>query len=257
MNQDAKLAFETGKFNEALALYLELHYQNPKDLTALEGVARSLYQLKRYDEALEYCTLMLTVNEDVVWPHILRAYIHFLQKRPEASWVEANIAFDKAPNDWETIFLWGSLLTEDDKTIDEGIAYLEEAAKLQKQDWSVYNNLARAYSRKEQWGKYRDALREKNRLKPVRFFSILSYIDYLGYFLTLMLFFLHYGLVITAFQHKNGFYLTIPVILDLSLIIAGSRSLINHFQTRYKEGFIQLVLGLVNILFVLLVWQRI
>lgn len=169
MINDAKKAYRTQKYNDAIELFLEILQQYPEDVEVLEGLAKSYFRLKKKDKALEICSQALSINASIAWPHTVRSYIYFPQKLDECK-KEAKIAMEIAPTNWETNFWWGSIWCYENK-LDDGIGFLERAAAIEPDEWAVYNNLATAYFKKKYYQKYYWALAEMNRLRPSLFLS--------------------------------------------------------------------------------------
>lgn len=173
MLENAKLAIKKKKFTKALEILSELHQQQPYNMEVLEDIAKSYFGLRNFDKAIDTCNQGLSINGNTAWPHVVKSYILFIQKKFAACKEEAQIAFNISPQDWEPIFWWGSVLCH--QGIDEGISLLEKAASLESNELSIYRNLSTAYYKKKDHEKYHWALEEINRIKPNLFLSLLIY----------------------------------------------------------------------------------
>jgi tetratricopeptide (TPR) repeat protein len=135
---------------------------SPEDFWSELLLARCYADRKEWDKAMACLTVSIVVRPDVVWARLLRGYVH----GEMGVLVAADADFAKA----EELLAGGSdgaarfslclnrgLLRLRQGRLDEGVADLGAAARLQPDDWSPHLNLARAY---EQAGRKGEAGRE-------------------------------------------------------------------------------------------------
>jgi tetratricopeptide (TPR) repeat protein len=135
---------------------------SPEDFWSELLLARCYADQKEWDKANACLTVSIVVRPDVVWARLLRGYVH----REMGVLIAADADFAKA----EELLAGGAdgaarfslclnrgLLRIRQGRLDEGVADLEAAARLQPDDWSPHLNLARAY---EQAGRKDEAGRE-------------------------------------------------------------------------------------------------
>ena len=244
MTDIAKQLYDEGKFEEALKTYLEIISREPSDLDALEGIARSLYRLKRYEEAQKYCNRGLEINISCIWPHLIRSYIYYLQKDFDRSKKEAQISREKDPSNWETNFWWGSILDFEGKT-DEGLLFLEKAVSMEEDNWFLYHNLSSAYMKKSQYGKYFQTLENMNRLKPdLRTTLLISGWKSLRYLSATIALILYFGCLITIIT-RSLIMLIIPPLMCLAWLALGVADLFYSKRVQ-RQGIIFISLGVIH-----------
>jgi tetratricopeptide (TPR) repeat protein len=138
----------------------------PEDFWSELLLARCYADQKEWDKASACLTVCLVVRPDVIWARLLRGYVH--REMGALSAAEADFAkaeelladgTDAAPR--VSLCLNRGLLRLRQGRLDEAVADMEAAARLQPDDWSPHLNLARAY---EQAGRKDEAEREIQRV---------------------------------------------------------------------------------------------
>lgn len=246
---NAKKAYQDKKFDEAVKLFSDIYQKQPANLDVLEGLARSSYQLKNFNDAIKYCNQALLIETAIVWPYLIRSYIHFLQKEIDICKEDARTAIELAPSNWEPNFWWGSLLDYENKT-SESLVFLEKAASLEFNELSLYNNLSRAYFKQGDLKKYYGALKEMNRLRPRFLLSLSIHFGELAIFYSLFTVLIHYSLIVFSWIMQLNLLLIIPGLIDLLVTISGFYTI----KYRRKPGVVLILFGLLNFAIIVRVW---
>lgn len=251
MMNKAKEAYNNNNFEDALHIYLDIWQMQSDNMDALEGVARSYYRLRHFDDAIRYCNQALSFDRSLTWPYLILSYIDFFQKKFGESKQKAQVAIERDPTGWETSFWWGSLLCHEYKT-DEGLVFLEKAVAIEKDDWQLYNNLSIAYLNIGDMKKYYEARKQMNRLKPSISNEISIHLERWAKLYTIIIMMIHYIMVFVAVISKWQIFLVVPFIIDVLWLIAGV-SYVVHRQ--FKFGFRIILLTIFYISFpVLAFW---
>ncbi len=243
---NARRAYNAENFEGALQAYSKVREQEPDNLEATEGLARTHYRLRHFDQALAYGDEALEKNSSLVWPHLIRSYIYYLQKEMDKCKDEARVAIEAAPEDWETNFWWGSILDFEHDT-DKGLAFLEKAAAMQTGNWYLYNNLSSAYLNKREYQKYYNALENMNRLKPSALLTVGVYVGRREKAFRVIAFAIHYVLIVFALVFRTPALLIAPAVIDAGWLVLGAVV----FTRNRRAGIFYILIAIWSSLFVL------
>lgn len=143
-------AYKAQRFAQAVEKYRAVMETEPNEPSGYLGLARSLGQLGRYDEALSICRRGLALNSDTVSFHGLLGSIYGRQKHYAASDQEFERAIQLAPQSSEPYAWFGTdLLTRGN--LDKAEAMLKKASELNPKDGRIAENLAIVYSRQRRY----------------------------------------------------------------------------------------------------------
>jgi tetratricopeptide (TPR) repeat protein len=163
--EQAENARHAGKYREALRYFQDVLSSQPESTIALGGAAYCLYNLKRDDEAAEICRRALSVDPNLVLPHIVLAYICSTHHEKEKSCAEISMALRIESNSAEALCCNGILLLEDEK-IDDAIEFLVRAIGVNPEMYLAHYNLIVCYQKKGLLKKYKEEIFIIFRLKP-------------------------------------------------------------------------------------------
>jgi tetratricopeptide (TPR) repeat protein len=149
----AKKEFLRRSYRKALRLYEEVLTNSPSSALAYEGAARCLFMLRKNDEAFDRSQQALQLNEQLVLPHIVKAYIHLQRKENLKGMAEANAAIQKDSNSADVLECYGTVLMQDGNSGD-AIQVLENAVAINPKSMIAHRNLVYLYSKKKDQKKW-------------------------------------------------------------------------------------------------------
>jgi tetratricopeptide (TPR) repeat protein len=166
MENLASNALNKKDYELAGKLYLQLVQKNPDDVETLENLAKCLRYTNNLDEARHFAEKALTIDPNRYLPYITLASINHLQGGDNLSTYQfAEKAYQIAPGMIDSLgcFGWASMLIGQH---EQGVRFLEHAAKLAPNDYDIHLNLLLGYTQLQNPEQTFSAAKRAVRIKP-------------------------------------------------------------------------------------------
>jgi tetratricopeptide (TPR) repeat protein len=249
MIENAKTAYEERDFAKALEIYLDHYEKEHQNLDVLQGLARTYFQLQKYEDAVLFCNRALELNKTIAWPHLVLSYINFNLKNMPTSKNEAMLALQFAPDEWETNYWLGTILNLENK-VDDALPFLEKAVIIESNNEYIYKSLSLAYLKKRNLKKYYEALEQMNKIKPNLLLNLSIQVGRRATYLVVLFLLAQYFFIALSIITSTKILLIAPAILDVVWVASG----VIVFGRQKIVGIVWILLGLIHGLIVLLVF---
>lgn len=148
--KNAQESYKAHKYEEALELYNHEILERPENLDAHLGVAKSLFMMKMYTDAISICEKILAHDQTYVAARVIVAESFSNMGETEKGREEIKRAYSMSPTNPLVLASYGMLLFRDEKW-EEGIAILENALIHNPDMLDVNFNLAIAYEKQKKY----------------------------------------------------------------------------------------------------------
>ena len=161
----ARNAFTSKKYVAALRLYERAAQEDPSDAFTFEGIGYASLMLNKFDEARKNADQALRLNDQLVRPRVVIAYVLLHEGRYEEAFAEAKLAYDKDVNSAEVLECYGTaLLYRGDS--EQAITTLEAAVALNPGLMLAHRNLTYLYGQQHEAKKALASEKAVFRAKP-------------------------------------------------------------------------------------------
>lgn len=192
--EKAQELLQKQNFQEALLIYERVIADEPSSILAYHNAAICLFNMKRFNDAIEMSSKALAMNPDMATAHALLSAIYNEIQEIEKSREEAEIAYNLDPNSAEVLATYGTRLLRDNQ-IDKAIVILEKASQINPKNYGIHVNLSQAYLIKGDPKMHYHHNKETYHLRP-SFFTWLRFIySYINAYRPM----LSFGFLITVF----------------------------------------------------------
>jgi tetratricopeptide (TPR) repeat protein len=162
---EAAEILERGSYERALELYQRAAGTDPRSGVAYDGIAQCQYRLRHHDEAQQAADIATALDPNLISPHLILAYIFAQRKDWEHAHREALAALDLAPDQFETLDCYGTVLAGEGDP-ERAIPYLRRALEIEPSALSTHHNLAVIYGQLGHTRNLIGELRAINKLNP-------------------------------------------------------------------------------------------
>ncbi len=227
--RQAQQALNRLKYADAMALYQEIVSKDPNNAIGYQGLAYCLYNLERYDEALESSKKALEFDSTLALPHTIFAYIFDGQGQKEKAIQEAKIALNADPELPDVLCCYGILMLINEN-FDEAEKYLSAAIQIQPNLYLALHNLSVIYllkrNDKAAFGIFLKLFQVKSNIRNFVRLAV-GFLRVSGWLFGLLMI----GFPFFAVLFHLGFLLLVPV---LTLIISVLNTLFWIEEKKYR-----------------------